>query len=67
MVPATKSPQPLLLLVTEHRDHTDEIGRLGVHDAQQVPRERLEEGDLATGVLDNANLEQSLAGGLAVP
>jgi hypothetical protein len=59
--------QPLLLLVAEHRDHADEIERLGVHDAQQVARKRLEERDLSARVLDHANLEELFPWSLSIP
>lgn len=59
--------EALLLAVAEDADDADQVTELHVDDAQEVAREGFEEGDLAAGVLDDADLQEALAGRLAVP
>jgi len=60
--------EALVAAIAEHDDDADgvEAGE-GVDDADEVAGEGFEEGDLAAGVADDAELAESFARGLAVP
>ncbi len=60
--------EPLIALVADHRDHAGKVeARHVVDEAQKIASQGLKQGDLAAGVLDDADLHHAFSWGLAVP
>ena len=60
--------EAFVLAVADHGDDAGEVeAGQDVNEADEVAGEGFEEGDLAAGVFDDAELHDAFAGGLAVP
>ena len=60
--------ETLVALIAEHGDEADRVDAgHPVDDADEIARHGFEEGDLATGIADDAEFAPAFAGSLAVP